>query len=190
MSGAVTISRFSIPAGKEREYEEMLRSFGDAVANDMGFESTSVWQDIKNPAEFMRLTSFKDFDSLFKSYDHMVESGFLEGAVLKWGVAPDVRRQIPIWSHHFDFARAHESEILSLSVRAMEPGQGDAWADKMRYNFTEMQVLPGMHGCWIGRSDEIDDEISGIATWATEEACCSSIPDHLHYPIHVYRRYR
>lgn len=190
MVGAVTVSRFEIPAGKEREYEGMLRSFGEQVADDRGFVATSVWQDIENPNQFVRLTAFKDFDSLFKSYDEMVESGFLEAAVERWGVAPDVKRIVPIEEKGPGIQNMREHQVLSLSIRAMEPGQGNPWVEKMKYNFAEMEALPGMHAWFIGRSDEVDDEIVGLVGWATEEACRRTIPDTLHYPISVYRRYR
>lgn len=190
MIGAVTVSRFSIPAGKEREYEEMLRSFGDEVADDKGFVSTSVWQDLSNPNKFVRLTGFKSFDALFSSYDQMVASGFLEEAVEKWGVAPDVMRVEPVDEFKSGFGKMREHEILSLSVRVMDPGYGDAWIEKMKYNFDEISALPGMEGWFIGRSDEVSDEIVGIASWDTEEACRRSIPPKVHYPIGIYRRYR
>lgn len=188
--GAVTISRFKIPAGHEKEYEGMLRSFGDEVQDDSGFISTSVWKDLDRAGEFMRITAFRDFDALFQSYDEMVENGFLEEAVERWGVAPDVRRQIPVYSKNFEFKQLGKMEFLSLSVRAMEPGQGPAWIEKMKYNFAEIEILPGMRGCWIGQHDEIDDEIAGIVIWDSLDACRQSIPEPLHYPIHVFARYR
>lgn len=190
MIGAVTVSRFEIPVGKEREYEEMLRSFGEEVAGDKGFVATSVWQDTTNPNKFMRLTGFKDFDSLFKSYEEMVESGFLEAAVEKWGVAPDVMRVEPVQERGLGIKKMRENECLSLSIRVMDPGYGEAWVEKMKYNFEEIAVLPGMAGWFIGRSDEVEDEIVGIVSWETEEACMRSIPPRVHYPISVYRRYR
>lgn len=190
MIGAATVSRFSIPAGKEREYEEMLRSFGDEVADDKGFVATSVWQDLSDPNRFVRLTGFKDFDTLFKSYDEMVASGFLEEAVAKWGIAPDVMRLEPVAEHGTGFKKLRENEILSLSIRVMDPGYGDAWIEKMKYNFEEISALPGMAGWFIGRSDEVTDEIVGVASWESEEACRRSIPPKVHYPIGIYRRYR
>jgi hypothetical protein len=86
--------------------------------------------------------------------------------------------------------RIREREVLSLSIRAMEPGQGEPWVEKMKYNFAEVAALPGLAGWFIGRSDEVEDEIVGIASWDNHEACMRSIPDSVHYPISVYRRYR
>lgn len=184
------MSRFSIPVGKEQEYEEMLQSFGEEVADDKGFVATSVWQDLGDPHRFVRLTGFKSFETLFSSYDQMVESGFLEEAVTKWGIAPDVMRVEPVGEHGVGFKKLRESEILSLSIRVMDPGYGDAWIEKMKYNFEEIAALPGMHGWFIGRSDEVVDEIVGIASWDSEDACRRSIPPKVHYPIGLYRRYK
>ncbi|ARU41074.1 hypothetical protein CCB80_07940 [Armatimonadetes bacterium Uphvl-Ar1] len=190
MIGAVTVSRFEIPVGKDREYEEMLRSFGDEVADDKGFVATSVWQDIDSPHKFMRVTAFRDFDSLFSSYDEMVASGFLEAAVEKWGIAPDVMRVEPVARHGVGVEQFRTHDVMSLSIRAMEPGYGDEWIEKMKYNFEEVSVLPGMEGWFIGRSDEVEDEIVGMVSWDTEEACRRTIPDSVHYDIRVFRRYR
>lgn len=190
MVGAVTVSRFEIPQGQEREYEQMLLSFGDEVSDDRGFIATSVWQEVDNPNRFLRLTAFRDFDSLFKSYDEMVQSGFLETAVEKWGIAPDVKRIVPIEKKGDGVEHMRENPFVSVSIRAMEPGQGDPWVQKMKYNFAEIESLPGMQGWFIGRCDELDDEIVGIVGWASEEACRRTIPPHMHYPVTVYRRYR
>ncbi len=188
--GAVQISRFTIPSGNERDYEGMLRSFGEEVGDDSGFISTTVWQDIDHPGAFMRVTAFRDFDALFKSYDEMVESGFLEESIEKYGISPDIRRNIPIWDKRFDFHQLKKVQYISLSVRAMEPGQGVPWIEKMKYNFAEIEILPGMRGCWIGQHDEIEDEITGLVAWDSLESCRQSIPQPLHYPIYVFRRYR
>ncbi|MDI9638876.1 hypothetical protein QPK87_28285 [Kamptonema cortianum] len=190
MVGAVTVSRFTIPAGKEREYESMLLSFGDEVREDRGYVSTSVWHDVVHQDRYLRITAFENWEALEKSYQEMVDSGFLVEAVEKWGVAPDVIRCVPAWSHRFSFKDIHDSEFLSLSIRALDPGFGSDWVNKLKNNFREVSLIPGFEGAWVGTTDILPDQVTGIVLWQDEASFKRSVPADVEYQIDLYSAYR
>lgn len=170
----------------------MMMSFGDTVRDGGGFLGTSVWRSLSGDGEFVRMTAYESVAALDASYESMLASGFLERAVQRYGVAPDVTRCLPVYSASgFAFGAGEDAAgYLTLSMRAMDLGEGPAWVEKLKYNFTEISLIPGFSGCWIGVTDDVPDEVTGLALWQTEGSARSSIPDSPHYEIKVFGRYR
>lgn len=190
MPFALNVSRFQIPKERMRECEPLLGDFPQLAKNAEGFVSTSVWRKATDLEQCVRVTFFASPESMRAFYDQILKSDQLIETIIKYGVAPDV---LTLNVNHivgFDPKEIHRSEFMSLSVRAMDPGMGMDWVEKLTGNFEEVEVLPGFEGAVVASTEPDAERVGGLAFWQTEENFQRSVPDRPDYTIDLYSLYR
>lgn len=190
MKAALTISRFTIPHERVRECEPMLGSVPEQARSAPGFLSSSVWRLVSEDQSFFRLTIFDGVETMDAFYDGISKSDGLLDAIRNFGVVPDVIRMSIDSFHHFDPRRIHESEFMSFSLRALDPGYGPEWAEKLGNNFEEVSTLPGFEGALVSTGLDVDERVAGFAFWQTVDSFRRSVPDNPDYAIDLYKLYR
>lgn len=190
MARALTISRFRIPFAEARKYEGMLEAPKSVAEGVDGYISTSVWREVNDRDSYLRLTFFRDVTAMDQFYDKINRSQALIDSINKYGIAPDVQRCEVFELIRMAPNRIHESEFLSLSIRAMDPGHGVDWAEKLSMNLQEVSTIPGFEGAAVASGESVPDEIVGLALWQTPDSFKRSVPDRPDYEISLYELYR
>ncbi len=168
----------------------MLGDLPAAAQSAPGFLSTSVWRLVKDDTNFFRLTIFDDLTSMDSFYETIMKSDGLIEAIRKFGVVPDVIRLGVDQFHYFNPKHIHSSEYMSYSLRALDPGYGPDWAEKLGNNFEEVASIPGFEGAMVASGLAVDERVAGFAFWQTADSFKRSVPDNPDYDIDLYKLYR
>ncbi len=186
----ITISQFSIPKSEARVCEPLLSDFPEKAKQAPGFISTSVWRHSTDMESFLRLTVFENQVDSDSFYDRILKSDSLVEAIQRFGIAPNVTQFSTNSLIKFDPARVHESEFLSFSLRALDPGMESEWVQKLKNNLTEVSSIGGFEGAMIGTETDSSARVAGLAFWQTAESFARSVPSNPDYEIKLYSLYR
>lgn len=190
MTQALNLSQFTIPADQAESARKILTSSSNLVGQSSGLISSTVWQNVPNQTEFARLTFFESVADIHSFYDQIQGSDELVTAIQEYGISPDVSKASVDWAHHFQPAKLMEHPFVSVSERALDPGRGKDWVEKLKNNFEEISILPGYRGSAICTDIETPEIVIGLAFWDDEESYVSSIPSNPSYPIRFFALYQ
>ncbi len=190
MKGVIGITRIAVAQGALVEVEPTYLGIQAEVKKVDPAIQTSLWRHEEDDHRFLQLVTIPSVEVYERLGEHMMRSRVVEEASIKLVTTPDVQHFIPEWSGKTNEDSAHQQALLSISLRAMDPGYGPEWISKLTDNFREVSVIPGFAGAVVARSTIVDDQILGLAFWDVSTAFRQSVPPHPHYLIELYRRFR
>ncbi|MBX3111521.1 MAG: hypothetical protein KF857_05885 [Fimbriimonadaceae bacterium] len=190
MVGIIGITRINVGRGALVEVEPtFLELQGEVRRVAPGVES-SLWRCEDDDHRFLQLSTLPSVEVKDALVDHLVRTRLVEQAAERLHGIPDVQHFQPSWSMRVTAASVHQSALLSVSLRAMDLGFGDAWVEKLGDNFREVSVIPGFEGAMIAKSLVVEDQVLGLGFWSVSSAFHQSVPPRPSYEIDLYRRFR
>ncbi len=168
----------------ERYYEEILPVLQEVD----GFRGLGLWRGTNGDGSHLAIYLYRDFESADDGLKAISDQRSFTSAQNVLSLPADVVRCRTFQARGLVTTDAPTGSYLSLSIRTSEPGYGPELAEELERIFDELQIIPGFLGSFVGVNDALEEEIVGLASWASEDAFRTSLPKRSPYEVNLFKR--
>jgi heme-degrading monooxygenase HmoA len=188
MLGEILLARLHVPTASIEEFWQATKDMKSLVRVIPGYLGLSVWSDAKDPDSYLLVLEARDEQTAQVAMKSFIESptfdrlqNEVEGTSsnrwvkVKQSDGPLVS-EMPVGSY------------LSASLRNAEPGRAYDLEKDYDMVFENLNFIEGFKGFAYGPSNNIDEQLIGLAWWTDIEAYRASLPPQTFYDIRLFRR--
>lgn len=172
-------------AGILFEFVDRVRREAEVVP---GFKSASLWMDLDLPEKYAIFLHFSDDKAAVETVSLISETGILDDALLEIENPPDIRQIQVLLPYGRTIGDLRNGEVLSVSIRTADPGQGPELMDDVVSIFQGLKYIDGFLGAVVGTNSALDEEVVAIALWTDRKPFDSSVQRGSFYEIRLFER--
>lgn len=167
----IKLHEFDLPIITDYYFE-----VSEKLSKVRGFHGLSVWRDPRAAESFLVGYEYADVASAERGLVSVTEVRVLAETQLADFRPADVTRVRVAGRAGVRLSQTALTTFLSMSVRVADPGYGPELISEVGNVLVELSLLPGFLGSIYGTNSALDEEVVGIATWASQSAYQGSLP--------------
>lgn len=188
MPEVVTLTSLQVDPAHQARLLELTQQTKVRFENLPGCKSYAFWRDPAKSGAFLLTVHYESVEASLRGYETWGTSPQMFDIYAILLDAPDVHRLIVDQTLGASPADVPLGGTISVSHRVADTGHGFALAEELQRIFGELTVLEGFMGGIVGHREQLEEEVSGLALWASAEAFEASMPKRTLYEVRAYSR--